>query len=477
MFALTAEQMLQAALAYHRSGRLDNAEAAYRAILSQQPNHADALHLLGVVTIELGRPAEATVLIEEAVAARPNEPMYHANLGVAYRRLGQFVQAIASLRRAVALSPNFADAVGSLGHALLDGDQPGEAIVVLHRAIELEKNFAEAHAHLADAYVSTGQFEKATAHYEQAIALHPDEATTHLNFALLLLRLGHYREGWGEYEWRLHLIETGRTFATPRWNAEPANGKTILVHAEQGFGDTIHFLRYLPLVRSRSGAARVIFECQPELVSLLQSNRSEAEIVSAPDETFRCDFHIPLLSLPLALEEFEPFSTPGPYLHADPVRRQAWQARLGPKSSVRVGIAWAGNSIHKDNMRRSLSPEALRPILSTPGVSFYSLQIPSVPTELLDFTTSITDFADTAAFITELDLVITVDTAVAHLAGAMGRPVWVLLPFVADWRWGVQSESIPWYPTMRLFRQRTMGDWDEVIQRVAATLATFVSPH
>lgn len=471
MLALTPEQTLQAALGHHRAGRLAEAETGYRTLLSRQPAHADASHLLGLIAIETGREAEAVVLIEKAVALQPGEPMYHANLGVAYRRLGRGDEAIASLRRAIALSPHFANAHGGLGHALLDRGRPDEAITALRRAIELSEDYPEAHARLADAYVRTGQFAAAIPHYQKAIALCPSDASTRSNFALLLLRLGRYREGWQEYEWRLGVAASRRDFSVPRWNGEAAPGQTILIHAEQGFGDTIHFLRYLPLVRSRSGATRVIFQCQPELVSLVrQSGDWDAEISSAQSITPSCDLHLPLLSLPLVIGRFDPLPMSQPYLRADSAHRAAWRDRLGPKASIRVGVAWAGSATHREDARRSIAPGALRPLLSIPGLSFYSLQIPRATAELIDLTEHVSDFADTAALLTELDLIISVDTAVAHLAGALGRPVWTLLSAAPDWRWGVEGETTPWYPTMRLFRQRTAGDWDEVIGRVGDEL-------
>jgi hypothetical protein len=274
-----------------------------------------------------------------------------------------------------------------------------------------------------------------------------------------------------------------RGFSAPQWSGAAAPGKTILVHAEQGIGDTIQFLRYVPFVLERACVSRVIFECSPELLRLFnQNNIRNVEIVArqhweaAASLPFDC--HVPLLSLPLALEMFEPHSEVKPYLHAEEDLCATWRQRLGQNRVLRVGLAWAGNPMHRHDHRRTIYFEKLLPILRVPDVSFYNLQIGMphtlsmqfVASGLLDLTEGICDFADTAALIAELDLVITVDTAVAHLAGALGRPVWTLLPFMPDWRWGLKREDTPWYSTMRLFRQPKAGDWESVIARVAGEL-------
>jgi hypothetical protein len=255
------------------------------------------------------------------------------------------------------------------------------------------------------------------------------------------------------------------------------------VYGEQGLGDALHFVRYLPLLRHRSGASRILLEAHPKLARLFtQSGGWTAEIVpghrSEESALPPFDCHVPLLSLPLALGRYEPMPMADAYLHADPVLRDEWRQRLGARSSLRVGLVWAGNPEHKLDSLRSIPPEKLLPLLHTPGGEFYSLQM-GLPTGgsaqwaaagLIDHTKHLADFADTAALLAELDLVISVDTATAHLAGALGRPVWVMLPFQAEWRWGSTGDRTPWYPTMRLFRQSDFGDWDGVVASVTLHL-------
>jgi hypothetical protein len=329
-----------------------------------------------------------------------------------------------------------------------------------------------------------GNLDEAAACFRRAIELDPDLADARNNLGLHHLLHGRYEEGWREYEHRLACQKPPRTFPTPRWRGERADGRTILIHREQGFGDMIQFARYAPLVRERSGASRVMLETPPELARLFcQSSDWNAEIVSSANsvEPFLPPFdcHAPWLSLPLALGLFAPLPMTRAYIVADPVLRRAWRQRLGETAAIRVGLAWAGNPRHKGDRLRSMSGESLLPLLQIPGFQFYSLQMGSqrrgaetlAEAGLIDLTASITDFADTAAFIAELDLVISVDTAIVHLAGAMGRLVWTLLPFQAEWRWGLAGDQTPWYPTMRLFRQPAFRDWDAVVERVAEELS------
>jgi hypothetical protein len=303
----------------------------------------------------------------------------------------------------------------------------------------------------------------------------------------VLLLLGRFEEGWRHYEWRWrcrNFARYRRQFSIPQWTGLAAPDQTILVHAEQGLGDTLLFFRYLPLVRERASGARISFAAPSELRRILTANApSGVEIVclekmAETGDAPKFDQHIPLLSVPLAVQQFAPLPMTQPSLSADTALRSAWRERLAASRGLRVGLVWAGNRQLDRDRHRSIEPDRLAPLLRTPGVSFHSLQLesrgalPPVMTEssVLDLTPSITDFADTAAAVAELDLVISVDTATAHLAGALGRPVWTLLPHVPDWRWGLDREDTPWYPTMRLFRQKSAGDWDEVIRRIGNAL-------
>lgn len=273
----------------------------------------------------------------------------------------------------------------------------------------------------------------------------------------------------------------------PRWDGSRLHGRTILISEEQGHGDTIQFLRYLPLVRERAGNCRILLDCPPLLCRLLKQNNALGAEVLERDQPAaaapRFDRQIPFLDLPFAVRRWEPVPVSEPYLHAPPAARAFWRDKLSATSGFRVGVAWAGNPKHPNDLRRSMPAEKLFPLLGISGAAIHSLQIlpqggppkSLLDAGLIDLAASITDFADTAAVISELDLVITVDTAVAHLAGALGRPVWTLLPFVPEWRWGLHREDTPWYPTMRLFRQPAPGDWDAVIHRVFEELGRLAS--
>jgi len=544
-----ASMNFQAALAHHQAGRFAEAEALYRQLLAAQPQHADTLHLLGVLAAGTGRSEEGVALISQAIALLPGVAVFHSNLGVSLRRLDRLAEAVAHFRqalaldprlvdahmnlgealfalgevdesivcsqralelrpdfpealdnlgnafaekrrftealachqRAVALAPQLASAHNDLGHSLLENGRPEEAVASFQRALALQPSLVRAQGNLAVTLAAMGRVDEALALYRQALAAQPGMAEIHWNHALLSLQLGRWEEGWREYEWRWRYAgfpSRRRNFPAPQWDGAPAPGATILIHSEQGIGDAIQFMRYVPLVCERAKAARVVVECEPSLARLLtQGGEWNAEIVAREGwegvSLPPFDLHLPLLSLPWVLKQFAPLAMPNPYLHADAELRAAWRERLGA-GGFRVGLAWAGNSKHKGDRRRSLVPGQLDPLFRVPGVELINLQVAAsdIPASVRNLTTHIADFADTAALIAELDLVVTVDTAIAHLAGALGRPVWTLLPFVPDWRWGLGCDDTIWYPTMRLFRQGTPGRWHEVIERVAAELQT-----
>jgi hypothetical protein len=354
--------------------------------------------------------------------------------------MGEIDQAIASFDRAVRLKSDYADAFTNLGVALYANSRADDAIVACRKAVELSPSFAKARS----------------------------------NLALILLGTGHFREGWKEHEWRWKCNPKfkPRNFRRPQWDGSSLAGKTILLHAEQGFGDTIHFCRYVPLVAR--GASRVILECQPTLARLLESLPCQLQIVTTGQPVPSFDIHCPLMSLPFALGE-DAVVADVPYLHPRPRLTDAWRERLGPKSRKRVGIAWAGRRTHSNDRNRSMPSSHLNALAEIREIEWHSLQkhvTGERPSGLciIDHGSELNDFADSAALIANLDLVISVDTAVAHLAGTMGKPTWVLLPHVAEWRWMLEREHSPWYPTVRLFRQKRWADWPGVIRRVALAL-------
>ncbi|MGD0390624.1 MAG: tetratricopeptide repeat protein [Tepidisphaeraceae bacterium] len=464
-------------------GHLDEAIAAFRQAIGLRGNYAEAHSNLGIALIGKGQLDEAIAAFRRAIALRPNIPELHSNLSNALKDKGQLDEAIAACRRAIALNPNIPVVHINLGNVLRDKGQLDEAIAAFRRAVALNPNLPEAHSHLGTALINKGQLDEAIAAWRHAIALNPNFAEAHFNLSVALLERGDFQEGWEEHEWRWKCkdsLSPPRDFAPPQWDGCPLEGRTLLLHAEQGLGDALHFIRYLPLAAQRGG--KIIIECQAELQRLFQSVAGGCQVVARGQPLPAFDLHCPLLSLPHVFRtNFANIPNIVPYLHADAEDAGRWQHRLAEhRPLVRVGLAWAGNPDNKNDRNRSIKLASLAPLGQAPGVRFFSLQKgeaaaqaknPPPGMELVDWTAELKDFADTAALIANLDLVIAVDTAVAHLAGAMNKPVWTLLPFVPDWRWQLERQDSPWYPSMRLFRQPCAGNWDSVITRVVDALS------
>jgi Flp pilus assembly protein TadD len=514
----TIQQTFNLALQHHQAGQLHDAEQLYRQILAREPNHADAMHHLGMAAGQAGRNDIAVELIGRAIAIKPDYPEALNNFGNALKGSGQLDEAIAAYRQAIALRPSHPDAHGNLGsalnakgqhdeaiaaygraialsssnpvtyynlgNALKDKGQLDEAMAAYRRAIALKPNYAEAHFNIGTAQGNKGKIEQAIAAYRRATALKPDYAEAHWNLALALLARGEFAEGWKEFEWRWECkdLPRRRTFAQPQWDGSSLQGRTILLHSEQGLGDTIQFIRYAPLVAEHGGT--VIVGTVPELHRLLQGAAGVARWLNQGETVPTFDVHCPLMSLPAIFgTTLETIPPRVPYLQADAEQVVRWKKELAADSHrFKVGLAWAGNPTHVNDRNRSISLAALAPLATVQGVSFYSLQKgdagkqakASPGLHLIDRTDDLKDFADTAALVANLDLVICVDTAVAHLAGALGKPVWTLLPFTTDWRWLLKREDCPWYPSMRLFRQPGRGDWGSVIKRVGEALVVSV---
>jgi len=398
----------------------------------------------------------------------------------ALRRSGQLEAAETLYRRITTSVPTCFDAWNNLGNALSEKREFEASIECFQRAIALSPNFGSAHNNLGLTLQEAGRISEAATCFWRAVEIDPDNAEWHVNLSLPLFLTGRHEEGWNHYEWRLRNPQGAAGFEqlrAPQWRGDRMPGETLLILTEQGLGDTLQFIRYLPLIQSMS-EARLVFAHRRNLRRLL-ANQLPANVATVVppvglDITVNnlppFDRYIPLLSCPPALRCFEPLTMAEPYLHPDPALVESW--RIGSSHVFRVGLAWEGNSSHPRDRHRSIAFEKMLPLLERSDAEFYSLQIhsPIRHERLIDWTNRIADLADTAALISQLDLVITVDTAVAHLAGSMGKPVWTLLPFVPDWRWGLEREDTPWYPAMRLFRQKHAGDWPEVIQRVAGEL-------
>jgi Flp pilus assembly protein TadD len=475
----------EAAVEHHQAGRLAEAEPLYRKVLALEPNHADALHLLGVLAAQIGRFDDAVGLIGRACRLRPHAADYRMHLGNALGEKKEFGAAIDAYRQALRLNPRCCFSHDALGAVLRDAGQLDEAVASHRRSLEINPNNPTAHYNLGLTLGKKGLLEEAVGSYRQAIGMHPNFADAHWNLALLLLMQGDFERGWREYEWRWHrkdfpLLWPG--FSQPRWAGEDLTGKTLLIHTEQGYGDAVQFVRYAPLLAARG--ARVVLLCQAPLARLMKNAAGVDQVVSgtvSAGELPPIDVQCPMMSLPFHFgTRVESVPADVPYLRADPSLLPKWGAKVAASAGpLRVGLVWSGSPTNKNDRYRSVTLQQLSPLART-GATFYSLQKgpsasqaahPPAGMALIDLTEELDDFADTAALVCNLDLVITVDTAVAHLAGAMGKPAWLLVASEQDWRWLLWREDTPWYPTLRLFRQRTPGDWAEVIDRVAAALA------
>jgi tetratricopeptide (TPR) repeat protein len=478
----------------HELGRLAEAEESYQRAIAIKPDYSEAHYNRGVTLYRLGRLAEAEESYQRAVAIKPDYAEAHSNLGVALKVLGRLAEAEESYRRAIAIKPDYAEAHSNLGVALKVLGRLAEAERSYRRAIAIKPDYAEAHSNLGVMFKELGRLAEAEESCRRAIVLQPDHAGAHWNLSLLQLLLGDFSGGWLRYEWRWQENELGtykekRDFPEPLWlGEEPLAGRTILLHAEQGLGDTLQFCRYAPLV-NRLGAT-VILEAQPPLVSLLAGLEGVTRVIARGEALPAFDYHCPLMSLPLAFRtSIETIPADIPYIKAEPAKAAYWQTHLGVRQKPRVGLVWNGGfrphqpEVWAVNGRRNIPLELISRI-NVSGFDFYSLQKGEPAeselllrrqevwpeTNLFNFAHELKDFSDTAALIENLDLVISVDTSTAHLAAAMGKPVWLLNRFDTCWRWLLNRDDSPWYPTVRLFRQERPGDWESVISRVARTL-------
>ncbi len=473
---------LQQGLAHYRAGRFAEAERVYRGILARQPQEPEALHMLGVLAHQAGHDEVAVDLIGQAIRVAPKRPAFHNNLGSCHEARGDLRAALAAYRRALALRSDLPEAHNNVGNVLQATGDYAAAIAAYRRALALHPAYAEAHNNLGNALQGAGRLEEAVAAHRQALALRGDFADAQWNLAYALLLQGDYAAGWAQNEWRWQA--TGRQPADPGWRQplwlgtpSPA-GRTLLVHHEQGLGDTLQMLRYVPLLAAED--ARVIVRVPPVLAAVAATVPGVSAVVQAGGALPDFDLHCPCMSLPHAFgTRLETIPAKLPYLSAPESSRAAWQARLGTAQRLRVGLAWAGSVAHRNDRNRSLPLQQLLPLLDL-DVEFHSLQKEyrgddrarlDADGRIIDHAAELGDLADTAGLIAGLDRVITVDTAVAHLAGGMGRPVWLLLPFAPDYRWLLGREDSPWYPGMRLFRQAAPDDWAGVIVHVRKALA------
>lgn len=501
-------------MAKFEAGDLAGARTGFLAMLEQSPGHAGALRMLGRIALRNRRPARAVAFLERAIAARPRMPAAHADLGIALERMGRREAAIESFKRALALDPTlprahahlttalvragrYADAESACSTALgvlpesdvllnnraasrIHQGRPEAALPDIERALGINPRNFGALKNRGAALQAAGRDEEAIDWCNRALGQHPDEAGPHLNRGIALLRQGRLVQGFEDYEWRWRTTGSGmgrnRHASIPQWSGEPLAGKRILLHAEQGLGDSIQFMRYVPLVAEQ--AAETVLQLPHALVGLARDSLdTRVRVVAGNPQDFVPDLQCPMMSLARAFRtDLDSIPAAIPYLRSDPERVRRHAARLG--AGRKIGVVWAGSKAHHNDANRSLPLESLLPLLAQ-DLDFVCLQKEISATDraglaplrnltLLD--DALDTFADTAAVMELLDLVISVDTSVAHLAGALGRPLWLLLPQVADWRWLTGRDDSPWYPGARLFRQTAPGDWDGLVGRLKREL-------
>jgi len=464
-----------------------DALACFDQVLLREPNSMQAILNRGTALSELGRHDEAVRAFDAAIALKPESAAAHRGRGAALVSLRRFSEALSSLERSVQLAPADAPALCDRGLALIELGRHDEALVSLDRALAIDANFAAALTNRGLALADTRQHTEALKYYRRAQSIDPEFPQAHWFEAEALLRCGDYPDGWRKYEWRRKQNGSGleaRDLAVGMWDGgELRPGTRILLHAEQGLGDTIQFARYVPEVARRG--ASVIFEVQGALKTLAQCLRG-VSVVGRGETLPPFDLHCPLLSLPLAFNTtLENIPATVPYLSAPPDRLDAWRDCFADFRIPKIGVAWSGNASFGRDHHRSMTLAQFRPVLDTPGMAFVRLN-PAISPEdhamfashfgMFELKRRIGDFADTAAIVAHLDLVITTDTSIAHLAGALGKPVWILLSHIADWRWLLDRSDSPWYPTARLFRQSRLGDWGSVTWTVREELLARFAP-
>jgi tetratricopeptide (TPR) repeat protein len=488
-FHLRAVELNQEVASYHFNlanvlkdlNELDSALKSYDHALQIQPLYLAALENKGGVLMDLGHFEDALASYQQVIALQPTDSKGYSNRGGALVALRRFDEAIQCFERAIEIDPADSQAYMNGGIALIGAGRLDAAIDSLTRAVSINPRYAEAHSNLGLALKAAKQFSEAVDQFDRAIGIQPELAEAHWNKGLTKLLLGDLQSGWRSYEWRWktkNYLRSARDFAQPLWLGQASlAGKTILVHSEQGLGDTIQFCRYLPFLAAQG--ARVVFELPRGLLVLLQNLQGIDRLIVQGEPLPETDFHCPLLSLPLAFETtLATIPSARKYLEPDPSRLTMWSGRLGQKTRPRIGLVWSGNSRHSNNHNRSIPltsvlchlPKQLDYVSLQRELTDADQRLLDLHPEIRHFGSGLQDFADTAALCALVDLVISVDTSVAHLSGALGRPTWVLLPYLPDWRWLLDREDSPWYPSVKLYRQASAGDWGSTLLRVARVL-------
>lgn len=476
----TIPETLAAGWTFHRAGDLPRAEKIYRQILETAPDHARVWCLLGTIHHARGDHDATVASYHEALRLEPEFAEARNNLGFALFVQGRTDAAVACYREAIRLKPDYPDAHNNLGNALHAQGEFDEALACYRRAVELDRAHADAHHNLGTLLRALGNLDEAQLCYERALWIAPDRPQYHLSLAILRLTMGDFERGWAEYEWRWRCPEfTLPRFRQPVWDGSPLRGRVILLHPDHGMGDTIQFIRYAPLIERLGG--RVIASCQQPLARILASCAGIERLVSDGDRMPEFDVYAPLMSLPRILRTtLGTVPADVPYLRADPRLVEHWRNELRHVEGFKIGVTWQGNPQYPNDRQRSFPLSALERIAGIPGVRLFSLQRGPGREQLdgagkapcvTDLAGKFSDFMDNAAAMRNMDLVIAPDTSLAHLAGSLGVPVWLALSRSADPRWMTGRDDSVWYPRHRLFRQTTLGHWDDVFEHMAAELA------
>jgi tetratricopeptide (TPR) repeat protein len=478
-----AEALHNRGLTLHELKRFDETLASYEQALALRPNYAEALHNRGLTLYELKRFSDALASFEQTLALRPDYAEALHSRGVTLHRLKRFDEALVCFDQALALRPDYPETLRNRGLTLHELKRFGEALASYEQALALRPNYAEALHNRGVSLHELKRFDEALASYEQALALRPDYAQVDLNEAICRLLIGDFDRGWEKFDRYFNRYYQFRRLTVSKGTAFVAiAGNAILLHARQGFGDTMQFSRYVPLVANL--AKRVILEVEAPLHGLMSTLPGAAQIVARGEPLPDFDIQCPLESLPLAFgTRLETIPSATPYLGVSSQAMMNWNARLGgPRNCPKIGLAWSGNPMNWNDQNRSVRLASLLRLLDL-NSTFVSLQkdvraddaaVLKARSDVLHFGDELKDFSDTAAIISNLDLVISVDSSIVHLAGALAKPVWVMLPFIPDWRWLLDREDSPWYPTARLFRQDDSRSWESVILRVHVALQDFV---
>lgn len=461
-------------------GRFEEAQNYYNKAISIDPHYADAYLNIGNNMRSIGEPEKALANYDFAISLKPNHAGLFCNRGNALYDLRRFEEAIVAYDQALAINPNYAQALSNRGVSLYNLNHFDEALAYYNKAITVDPNYIEAYSNRGNALQAQQRYQEAYDSYMQALAINPAYLDADYNAGVCLLTLGDFTNGWAKYEsrWKVkNFVNQKPQYPKPEWTGQAIDGKTLLIYTEQGLGDGMQFCRYAKLVHQLG--ATVLLVVPDALKALLNPLAGIAAIFNRDENLPDFDYYCTSISVPHILKtDLSNIPNEVPYLFADPARVNAWKAQLGEKKKLRIGLAWSGNIAFRDDRNRSIRLEQLN-ALRFDQVEFFCLQkelrehdvnaLTARP-DIQTFTEQFDNFTDTAALIELMDLVITIDTSVAHLAAAMGKPVWIMLRYAPDWRWLLEREDSPWYPTIRLFRQPNLGDWDNVIARVKDAL-------